>query len=106
MANDATTSPDRGNSEPFKLRGTWIDTALTEANKARERRARVLAHPDLAGRLCDPPMRLSSPEVWTGHVPPARVDILGSSRPNNSPNRRQIIEVLRAVAEREQEAGE
>ncbi|WP_055406609.1 hypothetical protein [Frankia sp. ACN1ag] len=44
---------------------------LTEAQAAcAQRRARVLAHPDLAARLCAPPLGYRSPEGWNGFVPP------------------------------------
>lgn len=71
---------------------------------AAARRARVLAQPDLARLLCEPPLSMPTPEMWTGYIPPAEVPQLGEFRPykpNTSPIRRQLIEVCNLVAERE-----
>jgi hypothetical protein len=76
------------------------------------RRARVLAHPDLARRLTDPPLRLSDPSRWSGWIPPKTlaeeccVHCAGSNprppcrgcphrtRANDSPIRRQLVEIV------------
>lgn len=86
---------------PPKFRGTWADPAIEALEKCRERRRRVLAHPDLAAKLCEPPLRLARPEVWTGYIPGPRVPTLGGEKPNKSPIRRQLLDIVRAVAERE-----
>jgi hypothetical protein len=90
-----------------------VRTSL-EATAAR--RARVLRHPDIAQRLLDPPLRYSRPEVWNGYIPPATgpygakwPDDRGrgygvDDAPNTSPCRAALIDVLRAVLAREQEA--
>lgn len=102
MANHATPAPDAHPPRDPRFKGTWQDAALIESDKAKERRRRVLAHPDLAKRLCEPPYNLAAPEMWTGFVPPAEVPVATYWRPNNSPIRRQLIDILNAVAERDQ----
>lgn len=82
--------------------GGWGDVGREIREKCAERRARVLAHPDIAKRLTHPPMRYPSPEYWTGYIPgPKR----GDDQPNNSPIRRQLLAIVQAVYEREQEQG-
>lgn len=82
----------------------WMRTASVERRRqvleatrqahqeAEQRRARVLAHPDLAERL-RVALSLSSAAHWNGYVPPA--DCSG-------PVRRELIAILHAVIEREQ----
>lgn len=83
-----------------KRSGGWGDIEKSERDRCKARRARVLAHPDIAARLCDPPMRYPTPEMWTGYIPgPTR----GEDRPNYSPIRRQLLAIVQAVHEREQE---
>lgn len=77
-----------------------IDTITAAAVKTcAERRARVLAHPDLAAALTKPPLSYSRPEVWNGYVPPA---LDSNGRRNESTRRAALIELLNAVAEREE----
>lgn len=97
------TQPAPASAAPTPRRsGSWDDIAREVREKCAERRARVLAHPDIAKRLCDLPMRYPSPEFWTGYIPgPTR----GDDRPNNSPIRRQLLSIVQAVYEREQERG-
>lgn len=72
------------------------------AENAR-RRALVLRHPDLAARLTEPPIRHTTPEHWTGYVPPASdAPSLGGAEPiNHSPARKALVAI---VAEAEQRA--
>lgn len=77
----------------------WESYAAEEHRKNQARRTRVLAHPDLAQRLCDRPYSLPTPEMWTGYVPPD----LWRERHNDSPIRAQIIAVMNAVKAREDE---
>jgi hypothetical protein len=45
--------------------------ALAEArNDSKVNRAAVLAHPDLAAQLTQPPIGYDKPEQWNGYVPP------------------------------------
>lgn len=63
-------------------------------------RAVVLRHPDLAARLCEPPLDYARPDQWTGYVPPA----LCSGTINDSP-RRQALLALVSEAEHLDRAG-
>lgn len=38
----------------------------------QERRRAVLAHADLAERLCEHPLNYKRPDQWTGFIPPDR----------------------------------
>jgi hypothetical protein len=89
---------------------------LTSLQASAARRARVLRHEDIAQRLLEPPLRYSRPEVWNGYIPPATGpygakwpddDGRGygvDDAPNTSPCRAALMDLLRAVVEREQEA--
>jgi len=67
-----------------------LAAARAEAGAAcRERRAAVLAHPDLAARLCQPPIGYARPDQWNGYIPPAT----WREQHNDSP-RRAALEVL------------
>jgi hypothetical protein len=70
------------------------------AENAR-RRALVLRHPDLAARLTEPPIRHTTPEHWTGYIPPAYdAPTLGGAAPiNHSPARAALVALV-AEAER------
>lgn len=83
------------------IRGTWGDPVEQEQQKCRDRRRRVLAHPDIAIRLTHPPMRYPSPEMWTGFIPPALISSGAGDKPNKSPIRKQLIAIVQAVADRE-----
>lgn len=82
------------------MSGGWDQFVEEERAKCRDRRDRVLAHPDIAKRLCERPLSLSTPEVWSGYVPP----YMWRDQVNNSPVRAQLMEILHAVAEREKQA--
>jgi len=86
------------NGTPDQRRALAV--AASEASqRAHNRFVRVRAYPDLAERL-----RVSMGYVrfdqWNGFVPPARDP---DGRPNNSPVRLELVAILRAVADREQE---
>ena len=70
----------------------------------KRRRALVLRHPDLAARLCEPPIRHTTPEHWTGYIAPAYdAETYGGGQPlNTSPVRAALVAIL---AEAEQRAG-
>jgi hypothetical protein len=63
-------------------------------------RDRVLRHPDIAARLCDPPLRYSRPENWTGYVPPET----WQGKRNDAPQRTQLLDIITAAVKREKEA--
>jgi hypothetical protein len=62
-------------------------------------RERVLRHPDIAKRLCDPPLRYSRPEVWNGFVPPET----WQGRHNDAPQRAQLLEIITAAVKADEE---
>lgn len=77
--------------------------AAGAAENAR-RRALVLKHPDLAERLTQPPISHTTPEHWTGYIPPAHdPETFGGGRPINTSPIRAALAAL--VAEAEQRAG-
>lgn len=85
------------------MNGSVSDFGVQAKRECEARRARVLAHPDIAKRLCDFPLRASTPEMWTGFVPPAEVPTVNGWKRNESPIRRQIIAILKAVEAAENE---
>lgn len=66
-----------------------------------QRRALVLAHPDAAKQLCERPLSLTAPDHWNGYLPPRYLPEAanGTSRPNDSPVRAQLLRILHAAAE-------
>lgn len=89
------------------LKSQWARDARARAKAECERnRTRVLAFPDLAARLTGPTIGLDRPEQWNGYIPP-RFDspaIDGTQKPNNSPRRAVLVDLMRAVEERGREA--
>lgn len=71
--------------------------SMQEAARAEcvRRRALVLAYPDLAQRLTEPPHGWTAPERWNGYIPPAT----WNQSPNTAPQRRALLELV-AEAER------
>lgn len=69
---------------------------------ARYNRELVLRYPDIAKRLTEPPLKLAEPRQWTGYAPGPYLpeDVHGRTRPNPSPVRVQLLEILHAAAER------
>lgn len=56
---------------PRPVNSEYRRAVANSASACAERRARVLAHPDVAIMLTWPPLSFPSPELWTGYVPPA-----------------------------------
>ncbi|WP_017602230.1 hypothetical protein [Nocardiopsis lucentensis] len=54
-----------------------------------DRRRAVLAHLDLAERLCEEPLGFERPDQWTGFIPPA----MWNQQPNTSPRRKALVEI-------------
>lgn len=67
-----------------------------------EQQKLVLRYPDLAARLCTPPLRWTHPHHWNGYVPPAydAEDVDGVTRLNTSPVRAALMALLEEAAER------
>lgn len=69
--------------------------ALARASEENgERRRIVLARPEIAERLTQPPASFARPDCWSGYVAPDR---LPDGQPNRSPVRAQIAEILAAA---------
>jgi hypothetical protein len=79
----------------------WARAAAAAVAAARDanahRRAAVLAHPDLAARLTQPPLSYSRPERWNGYIPPR----LWREEPNTSPQRAALVEIAAEAMARE-----
>lgn len=83
-------------------RKLYTQIAAQEAENNRRNRELVLRYPDIAAKLCAPPLRHSRPDVWNGSLPgpylPEGAD--GRVRPNRSPVRAQLLAILHEAAER------
>lgn len=66
-----------------------------------ERRKAVLAHPDLAAMLLEAPLKLSSPEKWTGFIPPPTQEGKHRQLTNGSIYREQLVAILRVAEQRD-----
>ncbi len=56
----------------------------------------VLSHPDLAAKLCDPPLSYTKPSHWNGFVPP---DMFNGKR-NSSPYREALAAIVAEAMDR------
>lgn len=65
------------------------------AAECARRRAAVLRWPDLAARLTEPPIGHTTPEQWTGYIPPSH----WNGAPNTAPARPALLNLV-AEAER------
>lgn len=69
---------------------------------AQKRRARVLAHSDLAARLTQDPIGYARPEQWNGYVPPRTWGgTVHREYPNDSPRRAALVELAAEALRRE-----
>jgi hypothetical protein len=68
--------------------------------RSRERRERVLKHPDLAELLTRPEVGYARPDQWTGYVPP---EMWNDSR-NDSPRRAALVAIATEAMNREKRA--
>jgi hypothetical protein len=74
--------------------------AEAHAENAR-RRALVLKHPDLAEQLTQPPINHTTPQHWTGYIPPAHdPETFGGGQPLNTSPIRAALAALLEEAER------
>jgi len=96
----------------------WGDAQAQSVEESRARAARVLAYPDLVKRLAEQPAALRDPHKWNGWIPPRTVpevecgDRCGvHQRPctnrhfapaNDSPIRKQLVEIAAEALRREQ----
>lgn len=81
----------RGTPEQRRLVAEAVHVAQVHAQR---RRTALLAYPDLAGRLADS-LELSSPQNWSGYVPPSE------DGRNWSPVRRLLVELLQEAKARQ-----
>lgn len=65
------------------------------AAECARRRALVLRWLDLSARLTEPPISHTTPEQWTGYIPPSH----WNGAPNTHPARRALLDLI-AEAER------
>lgn len=97
----------------------WRQAVAKSQEASQARRVRVLQQPDLTRRLTEPPLRLSDPARWSGWIPPKTLaeDTCvncgsGDPRPicrgwphrarvNDSPVRRQLVEIAAEAMRRE-----
>lgn len=73
---------------------------LSAITERKGNRIAVLAHPDLAAKLCEPPLNYDRPDQWTGYIPP---EIWNNQR-NDSGRRAALIELLLEALLREEAA--
>lgn len=87
-------------------RAIWESLRAGAHAEAQARRARVLAHPDLAEALTEQPIGYARPEQWSGYVPP-RTDAVrsqdGAAPLNTSARRRALVELAAEALRRESE---
>ncbi len=102
-----TATPTRARSVFAEL-GAWMNASIDQRrtfahavkvsrDTAARYRAAVLAHPDLAERLCKV-YGLESADMWNGYVPPARDD---TGAPNRSHYREQLWAIVSEALLRE-----
>jgi hypothetical protein len=64
---EPTTDPQDDDPETARpVMRQWHKTKAASKRESEARRARVLAHDDLAQRLTLPPLRLTTPARWSG----------------------------------------
>jgi hypothetical protein len=98
-----------GTPPPPDWRTQWQAAAADAAQLCAERRERVLAHPDLAQRLTEPPLEYTrttpggkqrpAPELWNGFVPPRTFN----GALNDSPQRAALVAICEEAQARESE---
>lgn len=114
-----TVEPTAGQQDERPVMRLWRATKAESKRDSQARRDRVLANPDLAQRLTGPPLGLSSPQRWSGWIPPRTLaeDACtqcesGKPRPlcsgwphrsrvNDSPIRRQLVDIATEAMARE-----
>ncbi|MER7174214.1 hypothetical protein [Streptomyces mesophilus] len=84
----------------MRRQGDLADFIRAEVTRARDdcdrRRAQVLSHPDLAGRLRTAPFNYPTPHAWTGYLPPDQ----WNGHRNSSPARTALIALISEAAQR------
>lgn len=85
-------------------RAVWEPMRAQARAAAQARRARVLAHPDLADRLTEQPLSYTRPDQWNGYVPPDTdaIPTGGGYVRNDSPRRAVLVDICAEALRREQ----
>jgi hypothetical protein len=94
----ATTQP----APETAIEPAWRTAVHQGRLRNQQQRAIVLRYPDIAKRLTEPPARFTEPRQWSGFIPDYWLpeDKSGRLRPNASPVRAQLAEILMAACER------
>lgn len=87
---DLTEDDVHAMREQDDLKAYIRDACTAATNEAARIRRAVLARPDLAQQLTEPPLSCPTPEAWTGYIPPSHWH--GSH--NDSPIRTQLLALL------------
>jgi len=82
--------------QELAIRAMRLGQVEIEVTTNAERRRAVLAHPDLAARLTEPPLAYSDPSRWTGYIPPE----MWQQLPNRSPRRTALVEIYEEALSR------
>jgi hypothetical protein len=69
---------------------------LSGVTSVRALRELVLSHPDLAAKLCQPPLNFTKPTNWNGFVAP---DLFNGER-NDSPYRKALAAIVAEAMDR------
>jgi len=83
-----------------------MDPVKASAALAEDRKKQqfdlVMQYPDIAAKLCRPPLKLGDPRNWSGYIPGfcAPETVRGVIPVNDSPIRAQLIAILNEAAER------
>lgn len=120
MTVEPTDQQDHDPDHPVRpVMRLWHKLQADSKRGSAARRARVLAHEDLAQRLTEPPLRLSHPTKWSGWIPPRTLaqEACGHcsssdgdrrcrnwphrSPVNDSPIRQQLVEIATEAMARE-----
>lgn len=87
---DATPNPEAYNHIADRLKPVMLQARQTTAAN----REAVLAHPDLAKKLTQPPLDYARPEQWNGFIPPKLIATEDGYEVNNSPRRHALNRLL------------
>lgn len=77
----------------------WQPALRDAATRMRDRKAAVLAHPDLAARLTEDPLNFARADQWNGGIPP---EMFNGER-NDSPRRAALVELVDEATRRSSE---
>lgn len=90
------TAPDGSYA---RARPLWEHAVRDATARMRDRKAAVLAHPDLAQRLTEEPLNFARPDQWNGGIPPE----MFNGEHNDSPRRAALVEIAEEATRRSSE---